>query len=136
MSEPTWELLGGGGVVGGPIDYVGDWAAGTHLPAGAGRPLRRGGLPGGEPVDGAGAAVGFPVPAGMVCIYDQRLSADAASFDVQNISQGYAHLKIVASLRGTVAGALGDAHMRFNNDTANNYDGQWTPCHRRHRRLR
>ena len=66
-----------------------------------------------------------PVPAGMVCIYDQRLSADAASFDVQNISQAYAHLKIVASLRGTVAGALGDAHMRFNNDTANNYDGQW-----------
>jgi hypothetical protein len=29
MSEPTWELLGGGGVVGGPIDYVGAWAAGT-----------------------------------------------------------------------------------------------------------
>lgn len=29
MSEPTWELLGGGGVLGGPIDYVGDWAAGT-----------------------------------------------------------------------------------------------------------
>ncbi len=29
MSEPTWELLGGGGVIGGPIDYVGDYAAGT-----------------------------------------------------------------------------------------------------------
>jgi hypothetical protein len=29
MSEPTWELLGGGGVIGGPIDYVGDWVAGT-----------------------------------------------------------------------------------------------------------
>ena len=29
MSEPTWELLGGGGVVGGPIVYVGNWAAGT-----------------------------------------------------------------------------------------------------------
>lgn len=29
MSEPTWEVLGGGGVIGGPIDYVGVWAAGT-----------------------------------------------------------------------------------------------------------
>jgi hypothetical protein len=29
MSEPSWELLGGGGVIGGPIDYVGAWAAGT-----------------------------------------------------------------------------------------------------------
>ena len=34
MSEPTWELLGGGGVVGGPIDYVGDWAAGTQYQPG------------------------------------------------------------------------------------------------------
>jgi hypothetical protein len=33
MSEPTWELLGGGGVIGGPIDYVGNWAAGvTYQP--------------------------------------------------------------------------------------------------------
>lgn len=33
MSEPTWELLGGGGVIGGPIDYVGAWAAGvTYQP--------------------------------------------------------------------------------------------------------
>lgn len=29
MSEPNWELLGGGGVIGGPVDYVGAWAAGT-----------------------------------------------------------------------------------------------------------
>jgi hypothetical protein len=29
MSEPTWELLGGPGVIGGPVDYVGNWAAGT-----------------------------------------------------------------------------------------------------------
>jgi hypothetical protein len=29
MSEPSWELLGGGGVIGGPINYVGAWAAGT-----------------------------------------------------------------------------------------------------------
>jgi len=29
MSEPNWELLGGGGVYGGPIEHKGAWAAGT-----------------------------------------------------------------------------------------------------------
>ena len=42
MSEPNWELLGGGGIIGGPIDYVGDWAAGvTYQP---GQIVRYGGL--------------------------------------------------------------------------------------------
>lgn len=27
MSEPSWELLGGGGVIGGPVDYIGNWSA-------------------------------------------------------------------------------------------------------------
>lgn len=34
MSEPTWELLGGPGVIGGPIDYIGAWAAGTQYQPG------------------------------------------------------------------------------------------------------
>lgn len=42
MSEPTWELLGGGGVVGGPIDYVGAWAAGTTYQPG--QVVRYGGI--------------------------------------------------------------------------------------------
>lgn len=29
MSEPYWELLGGGGTIGGPVMYAGAWAAGT-----------------------------------------------------------------------------------------------------------
>jgi hypothetical protein len=59
--------------------------------------------------------------AGMVVLYDQTLPADTASFDVQNIPQGYKHLLIYLSARSSKS-AIDDALlMRFNGDTGTNY---------------
>lgn len=63
------------------------------------------------------------LPESMVVIYDSTLAADAASFDVQNIPQGYKHLLIELSHLGTGAGQQ-NLLMRFNNDSGANYSGQ------------
>lgn len=62
---------------------------------------------------------------GMVVIHDQVLTADAASFDVQNIPQGYKHLRVVAQLRGTLASIATGVNVQFNGDTGANYDVQY-----------
>lgn len=60
----------------------------------------------------------------MTLVYDQTLSADAASFDVQNIPQGYKHLFVVANLRTTEAVAQSTVRLKINNDAGANYDHQ------------
>ena len=122
MSEPTWELLGGGGVIGGPIDYVGDWAAGTTYQPG--QVVRFAGVDylAVNPSTGQVPPRASAPPVGMVCIYDNKLAADAPSFDVTNIPQDYAHLDIVISGRTTEAVANSVLIMRLNGDTGNNYD--------------
>lgn len=55
-------------------------------------------------------------------VYDARLTSDAASFDVQNIPQVYAHLECILVARGTVASTATQIEVRFNNDSGSNYD--------------
>ena len=59
-------------------------------------------------------------PVGMVVIHDEILAADQASFDVPNIPQGYRHLLIELSARGT-NGSATRVYARYNNDSGNNY---------------
>lgn len=62
----------------------------------------------------------------MVVIFDSTLGADAASFDVQDIPQGYGHLLVHGQLRGTEAATQTQVTVRFNNDSgASQYDGQY-----------
>jgi hypothetical protein len=59
----------------------------------------------------------------MTLIQDIPLGADAATIDFTAIPATYKHLRLIADLRGTVAGVNGtDALVRFNGDTAANYD--------------
>jgi hypothetical protein len=62
----------------------------------------------------------------MIVIHDQILSADAASFDVQNIPQSYKHLEIYLSARAAAASSQQNILVRFNNDSGNNYTSQQT----------
>ena len=57
----------------------------------------------------------------MAQLYDSVLSGTAASFDVQNISQAYNHLKLVVLVRGDNGAAAQASSIRFNNDSAGNY---------------
>lgn len=66
------------------------------------------------------------LPESMVVLYDSTLSADAASFDVQNIPQGYKHLCVVLQCRSSKAAVNEDNFaLRVNNDTGNNYNVQY-----------
>ena len=60
----------------------------------------------------------------MVPIYDVTLSATAASIDIQNIPQTYAHLRLVVHGRGDTASTETGTTIRFNNDSSSNYDWQ------------
>jgi hypothetical protein len=57
-------------------------------------------------------------------IFDSTLGASAASIDVTGISNTYAHLMISIYSRGDTAAISTDVMMRFNGDTAANYDWQ------------
>lgn len=59
---------------------------------------------------------------GTGAIFNSTLGADAASFDITGIVATYAHLRIVAQLRGTEATASSNAAIRFNNDSSAIYD--------------
>ena len=119
MSEPAWELLGGGGV--GVIDYVGDWVAGTtYLP---GQIVRYAGVD----YMAVNASLGqvppraSPYPQAMVCIADQVLAANAATIFAL-IPAGYSHLRVLASLRSdSASGSTIGAYMRLNSDAGTNY---------------
>jgi hypothetical protein len=119
MSEPTWELLGGGGVVGGPIDYVGDWAAGTAYQPG--QVVRYQGVDylAVNPSLGQVPPPTSPNPNPMVCLYDQVLAANAPNFDIQNISQIYKLLQVFAQVRSTDAAGQSSCFLRFNGDATN-----------------
>ena len=64
----------------------------------------------------------------LVPLYDNLLAADAASFDVIGIPQGFKHLRIFTVLRGTKVADNVTPLLRFNNDTGNNYkhSQQWS----------
>lgn len=57
-------------------------------------------------------------------IYDTTLGASAASIDVTGISATYANLMMSIYARGDTASASTNTLMRFNGDTAANYDYQ------------
>jgi len=59
-----------------------------------------------------------------VRIADTTLAADAASISFTSIPGHYAHLLVVAYLRGDTAAANVSARIRFNADTGSNYDWQ------------
>lgn len=58
----------------------------------------------------------------MVQLYDNIAAGAIASWDVQNISQAYNHLKLVFSIRESGAAGSDVATARFNNDSGANYD--------------
>lgn len=58
----------------------------------------------------------------MGSVDDQSLAAPATSIDVTSIPAGYAHLRLIAYLRGDGVGANDNAIIRFNADSGANYD--------------
>ncbi len=71
--------------------------------------------------------VKWAAPAGggtnnMVKLADSTLGSSAASFDFTSISGAYAHLLLILSIRGDVAGSTQtNPGLRFNNDSGSNY---------------
>lgn len=125
MSEPTWELLGGGGVLGpAGIDYVGDWVAGTTYQPG--QIVRYAGVDyiAVNPSIGQTPPLASPYPHAMVCLYDNELAADGAGWDVPNISSAFAHLRLVFYMRSAGASGVDYLALQFNGDTGANYDYQ------------
>lgn len=61
---------------------------------------------------------------GMGAIYDTTLGVASASVDITGIVADYAHLRLVAYLRGDTAATAIVVNARFNNDSAANYDVQ------------
>src|ERR1043165_5104742 len=57
---------------------------------------------------------------GLDVLFHQKLAADQASFDAQNIAQDYMHMVMMYKLRND-ASASAEAKLTFNNDTGNNY---------------
>lgn len=57
-------------------------------------------------------------------LYDSTLAA-AGAISITSISQSYAHLVLVAQLRGDAVAANRTINVRFNNDTGANYDAQY-----------
>ena len=58
-------------------------------------------------------------------VFDTTLGASAANLDVTGISNTYAHLMITTYTRGDTAAANTPLLIRFNGDTAANYDYQY-----------
>lgn len=61
-------------------------------------------------------------PGAMTLISDSTLGADAATIDLTAIPGTYKHLLLVMSLRGNNASVSVNTSLRFNNDSAANYD--------------
>lgn len=70
---------------------------------------------GGVPVWSAGGS-------GITLIADQTLGSDAASIDFSSIAGTYKHLMLLGDLRSSSASVSVDTLLRFNGDTAANYD--------------
>lgn len=120
MSEPYWIALGSGGAV----DYAGAWAAGTAYPSGS--VVTYGGATylAVNPSTGQTPPAVAPQQPGLVLIEDKLLSVNGA-IDFQAIPATFKHLRLVASLRSTIAADFEPLSLRFNNDaTAANYGGQ------------
>lgn len=60
---------------------------------------------------------------GVTSFYDNTLAVDTANFDITGIPAG-ANLEIYTYLRTTQAAISSSANLRFNNDSAANYDSQ------------
>lgn len=58
-------------------------------------------------------------------MFDSTLGASAASIDVTGISATYAHLMVSVYARGDTAATAIGAQLRFNGDSAANYDTQY-----------
>lgn len=65
----------------------------------------------------------------MVRLANTTLGSSAASIDFSSIPSIYAHLFFLIYLRGTDAGANVGGSVRFNGDTAGNYDAQYVNGH-------
>ena len=61
---------------------------------------------------------------GVGSLYDSTLGVASASVDITGIVADYAHLRLVAYLRGDTAATGIVVNARFNNDSGANYDGQ------------
>lgn len=59
-----------------------------------------------------------------VMLADELLSADDADFDFTSIPAHWTHLRLVVYVRGTQSAVISDLLLRFNGDTAGNYDSQ------------
>lgn len=68
--------------------------------------------------------IGAQYGKGIGAISDTTLGGSAASVDITSIVQTYAHLLLVVYARGDLAAALTTLNVRFNGDTAANYDWQ------------
>ena len=62
---------------------------------------------------------------GMGAIFDTTLGAAASTVDVTGIVATYAHLRVVAYLRGDTAAGATALSIRFNADSSAAYDGQY-----------
>src|SRR4029077_16631052 len=87
-------------------------------PTGATGPTGPSGVGGLDGVDGRD---GPPGVGGLVPIFDQVLSS-AGTFDISGIGEDYKRLLVVVNARGSGSGAGGYIGVRFNNDSAGNYD--------------
>jgi hypothetical protein len=87
--------------------------------------IRQGGATTGQWLAWSGAAwAGATPPSSTITtIADTTLAANAASFDFQSISGSYKHLYLTGYLRSDRAAVDEDLGVRFNNDSAGNYDG-------------
>lgn len=61
---------------------------------------------------------------GIGSIFDSTLGGSAANVDITSIVSSYAHLMLVVYARGDAAAASVLTNLRFNGDTAANYDFQ------------
>lgn len=67
-----------------------------------------------------------PAAGGAVTqLFDSTLAATAANFDITAISNAYNHLRLLLYARGDTAAATTNVYLRFNNDSAANYDWQY-----------
>ena len=57
----------------------------------------------------------------MGCVVDSTLSVAAASFDFTGLPTTYAHLRVIAYLRGDTAANAITVNVRLNNDSGANY---------------
>lgn len=121
MSEPNWELLGGGGVIGGPIDYIGDWAADvTYQP---GQIVRYNGVDyiSVNPSVGQVPPASTPVVGAMKLLYDSGpIAAAVATLTTSTLPQTYRDLVFV--LTGRVAAAARNVGLRCSGDASGLYD--------------